>query len=55
VAAQLAKESDRFVLALALIEEAEENLRSARELIREWFASSLPQSGTEGSSHGRAR
>jgi hypothetical protein len=34
---------DRLVAALALIEEAEENLGTARELIRQLFATTLPE------------
>jgi hypothetical protein len=54
VAAQAAKENDRLVLALAHVEEAEESLRSARELIRELFAFTLPPlASIERRRHGR--
>jgi hypothetical protein len=36
---------DRLVLALAHIEEAEESLATARELIRQLFAATLPNEG----------
>jgi len=38
-----ARMDDRLVLALAEIEDAEESLRSARALIRELFADTLPK------------
>jgi hypothetical protein len=38
-----AQVDDRLVAALALIEEAEENLETARGLIRQLFAATLPE------------
>jgi hypothetical protein len=48
-------ELDQLARALASIEEAEDSLRDARDIIRELFGSTLPPvaDSPEGSRHGR--